>query len=88
MYFVYRAGMLKAKHTATAAELVRQFSHYSDLALSEPVVVTKNGRARNILISVDEYERLKRRDRMAFFAENTPEEFIPQLEALARGEKS
>jgi PHD/YefM family antitoxin component YafN of YafNO toxin-antitoxin module len=75
-----------AKHTATAGELVRQFSHYSDLALNEPVVVTKNGRARNVLISVDEYERLKRRDRIAFLAEDTPEEFIAQLEAIARGE--
>ncbi|MEJ0042938.1 MAG: hypothetical protein WDM81_12360 [Rhizomicrobium sp.] len=35
--------MMKAKHTTTAGELVRQFSHYSDLALSEPVIVTKNG---------------------------------------------
>ena len=43
-----------AKHTATAGELVRQFSHYSDLALADPVIVTKNGRPRNVLISVDE----------------------------------
>ncbi len=84
--FVHNAGMLKIKHTATAGDLVRQFSHYSDLALIEPVVVTKNGRARHVLLSVDEYERLKRRDRIAFFAEDTPEEFIPQLEAIARGE--
>ncbi len=87
MYFVYYTKMLKAKHTATAGELVRQFSHYSDLALKEPVIVTKNGRARNVLISVDEYERLKQRDRIAILARDTPEEFIPQLEALARGEE-
>jgi prevent-host-death family protein len=78
--------MTKAKHTATAGELVRQFSHYSDLALKEAVVVTKNGRPRNILLSVEEYERLKRRDRQVFRAEDTPEEFIPMLEAIARGE--
>lgn len=74
------------KHTTTAAELVREFSHFSDLALKDPVVITKNGRARNVLISVDEYERLKKRDRIAIMAADTPEEFIPQLEALARGE--
>lgn len=78
--------MIKTKHTATAGELVRQFSHYSDLALSEPVVVTKNGRARNVLISVEEYERLKRRDRVAVRVGELPEEFLPQLEAIARGE--
>ena len=42
--------------TTTAGDLVRQFSHYSDVALHRPVVVTKNGRPRNVLISVEEYE--------------------------------
>jgi prevent-host-death family protein len=84
--FVYYARMFKPKHTATAGELVRQFSHYSDIALNEPVIVTKNGRARNVLISVDEYERLKRRDRIVVRAGEIPEEFLPQLEAIARGE--
>ncbi|MEJ0042937.1 MAG: hypothetical protein WDM81_12355 [Rhizomicrobium sp.] len=41
-----------------------------------------------MLISVDEYERLKSRDRIAFLAEDTPDEFIRQLEAIARGEIS
>jgi PHD/YefM family antitoxin component YafN of YafNO toxin-antitoxin module len=77
--------MLKSKKTATAGELVRQFSYYSDLSLKDPVIVTKNGRPRNVLLSVEEYERLMKRDRRAFLAADTPEEFIPQLEALARG---
>ncbi len=76
-----------AKHTATAGELVRQFSHYSDLALAEPVIVTKNGRPRNVLISVEEYERLKLRDRQVFRAEDTPEEFIADMRAYLRGER-
>lgn len=76
-----------SKQTATAADLVRDFSRYSDLALKEPVVVTKNGRPRNVLLSVEEYERLKRRDRQAFRAEDTPEEFIADMEAYLRGER-
>ncbi|MBS0472606.1 MAG: type II toxin-antitoxin system Phd/YefM family antitoxin [Proteobacteria bacterium] len=76
------------KHTTTAAELVRQFSHYSDLALKEPVVITKNGRPRNVMISVDEYERLKLRDRQVFLAEDTPQEFIDDMKAYLRGEKA
>ena len=79
--------MPKAKQTATAGELVRQFSHYSDLALKEPVVVTKNGRPRNILLSVDEYERLKQYDRQAFLAEDSPPELIEDLKAYLRGKK-
>ncbi len=77
--------MQKSKNTATAGELVRQFSHFSDLSLKGPVIVTKNGRPRNVLLSVEEFERLMKRDRRAFLAVDTPKEFIPQLEALARG---
>jgi prevent-host-death family protein len=73
-----------AKHvTTTAGDLVRQFSHYSDIALAQPVVVTRNGRARNVLISVEEYERLRKRDQQAFFAADTPEQFLADIEALA-----
>ena len=67
----------------TAGELVRQFSHYSDVALGQPVVVTKNGRPRNVLISVEEYERLKKRDQQAFLAADTPEHFLDEIEAIA-----
>lgn len=75
--------MTRPVTTATSAELVRQFARYSDAALSEPVVVTRNGRARNVLISVEEYERLKRRDQIAVRAANTPDRFLADIEALA-----
>ena len=39
----------------TTAELIRSFGTYSDFALSEPVVITKNGRERLVLLNVDEY---------------------------------
>lgn len=71
--------------STTAGELVRQFSHYSDVALSQAVVVTKNGRPRNVLISVEEYERLKQRDQQAFLAADTPEQFLADVEETARG---
>lgn len=69
---------------ASAADLARQFSHYSDVALKQPVIVTKNGRPRNVLLSVEEYQRLMERDQQAFFAEDTPEEFLADIEATAR----
>lgn len=73
------------KVTTSAAGLVRQFSRYSDLALARPVVVTKNGRPRNVLLSFDEYERLKSRDQQAFMAAATPERFLRDLRELAKG---
>ncbi|HEY5209575.1 MAG TPA: type II toxin-antitoxin system prevent-host-death family antitoxin [Stellaceae bacterium] len=72
---------------ASAGDLARRFSRYSDIALAQPVMVTKNGRPRNVLISVTEYERLKKQDRLTFLAADTPEEFLPAIRALARGKK-
>lgn len=68
---------------ASAAELVREFPRYSDVALSQPVIVTQEGRPRNVLISYDEYERLIGRDRQAFRAADTPDEFLEELDRLA-----
>jgi len=47
----------------SAAEFHRHVGHYQDVALTRPVAITKNGRKRTMLISADEYDRLKRRDR-------------------------
>lgn len=52
-----------------AAEFQRNIGLYQDKALSEPVFVTRNGRERTVLISVEEYRRLKRRDRQVLRVE-------------------
>jgi prevent-host-death family protein len=49
--------------TVSSAEFQRHFGHYQDVALTEPISITRNGRERVIVLSVDEYHRLKRRDR-------------------------
>ncbi|HEX2591698.1 MAG TPA: type II toxin-antitoxin system prevent-host-death family antitoxin [Rhizomicrobium sp.] len=73
--------------TVSAGEFVRQFSHYCDVALNRPVTVTKNGRPRNVLLSAEEYDRLKNNDRNSVMAADIPEKFMPQLRALARGKR-
>lgn len=77
--------MARRSVKATAGELAKQFSHFSDVALVQPVVVTKNGRARNVLLSIEEYERLKARDQQSFLAEDTPDKFLADIEATAAG---
>ncbi|MEQ1521331.1 MAG: type II toxin-antitoxin system Phd/YefM family antitoxin [Aestuariivirga sp.] len=47
----------------SAGELQRQWGRIQDIALAEPVTVTCNGRDRMVLLSTEEYNRLKRRDR-------------------------
>lgn len=54
--------------TVTSAEFHRNIGTYQDLALTKTVAITKNGRERTILISAEEYARLKRRDRRVLAA--------------------
>jgi len=42
--------------TITAAELVKQFGFYRDLARREPVSVTHHGRESVVVMSADEYK--------------------------------
>jgi PHD/YefM family antitoxin component YafN of YafNO toxin-antitoxin module len=70
----------------TAGELIRKFWHFSEIAQDAPVVITKDGHPHNVLISIEEYERLKTRDQQAFLAADTPDEFLSEIEALASGE--
>jgi PHD/YefM family antitoxin component YafN of YafNO toxin-antitoxin module len=47
----------------STAEFIKNYGTLADQALREPVTVTKNGRDRLVVLSVEEYARLKRRDR-------------------------
>ena len=39
--------------------MAKRFSMYCDLALNAPIVVTKNGRDRLVMLGVDEYNFLQ-----------------------------
>ncbi len=43
----------------SSAEMAKRFSMYCDLALNAPIVVTKNGRDRLVMLGVDEYNFLR-----------------------------
>ncbi|HEX3884203.1 MAG TPA: type II toxin-antitoxin system Phd/YefM family antitoxin [Stellaceae bacterium] len=64
----------------SAAELQRNIGRYQDLALTQPVVVTRNGRERTVIISVEEYRRLKRRDREVLALEDFADADLDALE--------
>ena len=42
----------------SSGDFIRKFGTYTDSALSEPIIITKNGRERLVLLSVDEYNML------------------------------
>lgn len=47
----------------SAGDVQRQWGRIQDLAIVEPLTVTCNGRDRIVMLSTDEYRRLKKRDR-------------------------
>jgi PHD/YefM family antitoxin component YafN of YafNO toxin-antitoxin module len=52
----------------TTAAFIKHYGRLADRALSEPLTITKNGHDRLVVLSIDEYERLKRRDRRVIVA--------------------
>jgi prevent-host-death family protein len=67
--------------TISASEFQDRVGEALDRSLSQPVLITKHGRPRNVVLSYDEYERLSARDRRAVRAEDLTDEDIAALEA-------
>lgn len=67
----------------SSTEFGKEVGRYQDMALSQPVIVTRNGRDRTVMISAEEYSRLKRRDRQVFATGDLPDETV---EAIRRAE--
>jgi PHD/YefM family antitoxin component YafN of YafNO toxin-antitoxin module len=65
------------------AEAEKNFDLYKDRALTQPVAITSEGEPRLLLISIEEYERLKRRDRQALRVEELSDEEVALIRAAA-----
>ncbi len=65
----------------STAEFMKNYGTLADRALVEPVTITKNGRDRLVVISADEYARLKRRDRRVFQVGELTEAQLAALQA-------
>jgi prevent-host-death family protein len=67
--------------TITSSDLRKQFDRYRELALKEPVSVTHHGHESLVVLSVDEFKRLKALDtRQALYAWELPEDLAKALE--------
>jgi prevent-host-death family protein len=71
--------------TLSASEFQDRVGEALDRSLSQPVLITRHGRPRNVVLSYDEYERLRARDRRAVRAEDLTDEDIAALEASEMG---
>jgi prevent-host-death family protein len=73
--------------TASAAEVARNFGRFKELAQRGAVAVTSHGRESVVLVSADEYARLKALDdRVALFAHELPADLVEALETAVAPE--
>ena len=67
--------------TVSSADFQRNLGQIQDRALIEPVMVTRNGRERLVLLSADEYRRLKQLDREALAASDLSDDALAMIRA-------
>ena len=60
----------------TATEFQSAIGLFSDKALRDPVTITKQGRDHLVLLSAEEFLRLKLRDRKVYPVNELPDEWV------------
>ncbi len=60
----------------TATEFQNAVGRFSDRALSEPVTITKQGRDHLVLLSAEEYARLRGKDRTVGLAGDIADDML------------
>lgn len=80
--------MPKALEIVSSGEVQKQFGRYSDEAMIRPVGVTKNGHLRFVMVPIDEYQRLRRRERVAGGVEDLSDEMLEAIRKVEPGAKS
>ena len=60
-------------------EAEKNFGHYRDAALNGPVLIAQEGRPTTVLISYEEFVRLKRRDRQAYDLDDLPDHLVTAI---------
>ena len=60
--------------------LFSHFGRYQDEALTQAIGITRNGRERVVLISAEEYKKLKRRARQAMRIEDLSPQDLAAIE--------
>ena len=63
----------------TAKDVANRFGFYTDEAMQRPVGITRHGTTRVVMISLKEYERLKRRDREVIRTEDLDDETLDAI---------
>ncbi len=54
----------------SSTDLSNRLGQYQDEARKRPLIITKNNRDRLVMLSIEEYRRLKQLDRKSLFVED------------------
>lgn len=69
--------------TLTRKAFEAQVGDALDGALSQPVIVMKHGKKKNVVLSYDEYKRLTARDRRIIRLDDWSEDELQALDSMA-----
>lgn len=72
----------------SAKQVASKFGYYTDEAMLRPVGIQRHGSTRIVMISLNEYERLLRRDRQVILTEDLDEETLDAIRAAEPGPRS
>ena len=72
-------GMTDTMLMVTTAEVQRDFAIWQKRALIQPVAVTNDGQPQTVIVSAEEYQRLKRRDQQALLVEELDDRTLAAL---------
>lgn len=72
----------------SAKEVASKFGFYTDEAMLHPVGIQRHGTTRVVMLSLNEYERLKRRDRQVIRTEDLDDETLNAILTAEPSERS
>ena len=73
----------------TSTEFQRNVGTYTDAAMREPVIITNHSRERLVLLSADDYRRLKALDtRQALSPDELDDDMLVELDKGYQGAKT
>ena len=74
--------------TVPAKEVASKFGFYTDEAMLHPVGVQRHGVTRVVMLSLNEYERLLRRDRQVLLVKDLDDETLDAIRTAQPSERS
>lgn len=72
----------------SAKDAASKFGYYTDEAMLRPVGIQRHGTTRVVMISLNEYERLLRRDRQVILTKDLDDETLEAILTAEPGERS